>query len=111
MKRFDRGLHTLAFAVVLGWAALGASADDAHDAAQRPAAAPLDLHAPPINHVMPRSQIEQQVSSEVEVPADVTVERSHYTPQAPVGFLRAVPWALRHPLSAWRILMPVPAEQ
>lgn len=40
-------------------------------------------------------------------PEDVTVETTHYETPVPRGQLRAIPWAILHPLQAWRIFAPV----
>jgi hypothetical protein len=70
---------------------------------------PLDLSAPPISHVMTREQVQELTAEHDEpVPAeDVMIESPHYEAPVPRGQIRALSWALLHPLEAWRILAPV----
>jgi len=69
---------------------------------------PLDLAAPPISHVMTREQVQTLLASEgPEVPEDVMVERGRYQAPVPQGQIRAIAWALVHPLQAWRIFTPI----
>ncbi len=72
-------------------------------------ARPLDLSAPPLKLVLTPQQIgELTADHDDDTPAeDVTVERPHYEAPIPVGPFRALPWALLHPLEAWKILMPI----
>jgi hypothetical protein len=55
---------------------------------------PLDLSAPPINHVLSREQVQAMVTDYPQL-------------EVPQGQLRALPWAIMHPLDAWRIFTPV----
>ena len=75
---------------------------------QEPLGRPLDLSAPPISHVMTREQVQTLLASEQpEVPEDVTVEGGRYQAPVPQGQIRAIAWALVHPLQAWRIFTPI----
>jgi hypothetical protein len=40
-------------------------------------------------------------------PDDVTVDQPHYAEPVPTGAFAALPWALLHPLEAWRIFAPI----
>ncbi len=69
---------------------------------------PLDLKAPPINHVLTQSQVKALTTEHDSGPVeDVMVESPQYVAPVPVGQLRAIPWALMHPLEAWRIFAPI----
>lgn len=70
---------------------------------------PLDLSAPPIRMVLTPEQIAAMtVVSDDQTPTEeVTVKKPHYQQPVPVGQLRAIPWALLHPLQAWRIFAPI----
>jgi hypothetical protein len=76
-------------------------------AAQRP----LDLTAPPVERVLTpqemRSFVEEPTQEEDAPPEDVTVTGPHYLEPVPNGAFGAVPWALMHPLQAWRIFTPI----
>jgi hypothetical protein len=125
---------TAATVVALGWAAWShtASADDpppkpTADAARSASSAakpkavgdkravaqrPLDLDAPPINHVLTPQQVrtfvEEPQDQDDGAPADdVTVASPHYLEPVPNGAFGALPWALMHPLQAWRIFTPI----
>ncbi len=76
-------------------------------AASRPSR-PLDLSAPPISHIMTREQVQALTTEHEEpVPEDVMVESPQYQAPVPRGQIRALSWALLHPLEAWRIFAPV----
>jgi hypothetical protein len=109
---------SVAAAAVLALGSLGAFADDAPQAAPHaaavkkavPAMRPLDLSAPPIDHVLTREQV-QALTSDQDDDAnppvdDVMVERAHVQQPVPGGIV-AIPWALLHPLQAWRIFAPL----
>ena len=69
---------------------------------------PLDLTAPPINHVMTPEQVQALIAEpEDSTPEDVMVEQSRYQAPVPRGQVQALTWALMHPLEAWRIFTPV----
>ncbi|MGH8218182.1 MAG: hypothetical protein ACREUT_06400 [Steroidobacteraceae bacterium] len=76
-----------------------------------PAGPPPDLSAPPINHVMTPEQVHALISTpEAQGPEDVMVEEGRYEAPVPQGQIRALAWALLHPLEAWRIFTPVTDE-
>ena len=69
---------------------------------------PLDLSTPPINHVMTPEQVRTLITAPEDVgPEDVMVEQGRYEAPVPRGQIRALAWALVHPLEAWRIFAPV----
>jgi hypothetical protein len=71
------------------------------------ASTPPDLRAPPITHVLTASEIETlTVDRDGDLP-DVDVETTRYGVAVPVGFFRALPWAVMHPTQAWRVFTPV----
>jgi hypothetical protein len=43
-------------------------------------------------------------------PEEVTVHTQHYVEPVPTGAFSAVPWALLHPLEAWRIIAPISSD-
>lgn len=100
-----------------GAAALAHGTSRAHSGARRrplgpvPADRPLDLSTPPVNHVMTPEQVqaltEQPDEDETE---EVMVEQGRYQSPVPRGQIRALAWALMHPLEAWRIFTPVTDE-
>ena len=110
-----KGIGLLSAALCLGVNAGACLAQQTTPAAARPAhlaeTRALDLRTPPIDHVMSRSQIAVMANADVEMPVDIMVERAHYKVEPPVGFFRSIPWAVTHPLSAWRVLAPVPPMQ
>jgi len=68
----------------------------------------LDLKAPGVEHVMPHADIQSMVEErELPLGEDVEVQQPRYGVPVPVGFLRALPWAVMHPTQAWRIFTPV----
>jgi len=78
--------------------------------APAPAAAKrgLDLNAPRVEHVLRRADLQSMVTDhDMPVDDDVRVEKPRYSVEVPVGFFRAVPWALLHPTQAWRVFTPV----
>jgi len=73
-----------------------------------PPAKPLDLHAPPINHVLSSEQIQTLLAERDEDQIQsVDVESDRASDPVPQGQLRAVPWALMHPLQAWKVFAPI----
>jgi hypothetical protein len=72
----------------------------------------LDLQTPPLNRIMPRSQLRYILASEdadAESATEVSVKgtKSVIVPGAPGNQLQAIPWALFHPMQAWRIFTPL----
>ncbi len=72
-------------------------------------AQPLDLSPPPVSHVLTPQQIQSLTADQEDDTStqDVMVKRPVYTPPVPFGPFRALPWALMHPLEAWKIVMPI----
>ncbi len=83
----------------------------AKHAAAGAAGHPLDLSAPPVKHVLTPEQVQsltaEQPDEDGNPPDDVTVNRERYLDPVPTGTFRALPWALLHPLDAWRIFTPI----
>ena len=79
------------------------------------ARAPLDLHAPPLSHIYPSSELRYILAVDASNPDDTTevsVKGSRYVvqvPGVPGNQLQAIPWALLHPTQAWRIFTPLEA--
>jgi hypothetical protein len=102
----------LGFGLLLAMLVLGSPVGVAgdHDAPRTPRAvgrAPLDLRAPPLNHVVSPRQIAALTADAAETSADdVTIRADHSTP-ACCGNLIALPWAFMHPRRAWQIFTPV----
>lgn len=72
----------------------------------------LDLHAPPLNHVIPSSQLRYIMAnddSDTDSAVEVSVKgtKSVIVPGAPGNQLQAIPWAIFHPTQAWRIFTPL----
>jgi hypothetical protein len=72
----------------------------------------LDLHAPPLTHIMPSSQLRYIMANDdadADSPAEVSVKgtKAVVVPGAPGNQLQAIPWAIFHPTQAWRIFMPL----
>jgi hypothetical protein len=122
----DLGLHALLLTGIVAAAAPWARADGpppAKQPAATPAPAkaaapapvkaaranqPLDLRAPPVEHVMPQSQVQGMVTDNSAAQGEeVRVEQARYGDQPPVGFFQALPWGLMHPTQAWRLFTPV----
>ncbi len=96
---------------LIAWLIAGpmtAFADDAAHAARITTIPPrLDLRAPALNRVLSPAQIRAlSVDFSEAPPDDVTIKATRETP-ACCGTFIAVPWALTHPRSAWRIFAPV----
>ena len=84
-----------------------AAAADGPKAPNNVRSARLDLSAPPLNHVLSSRQIAALGSAVAEtLPETVTVRGPRGT-VACCGTFIALPWALTHPRSAWRIFTPV----
>ena len=96
---------------LLGWLIAGSMAALADDAARATHISPaprLDLRAPPLNRVMSPTQIRALSEELSETPDDVTIRgKASRDVPACCGTFIAVPWALLHPRSAWRIFTPV----
>lgn len=73
-----------------------------------PATKKLDLSVPPVNHVLSSGQIQAMLAErdEDEIQS-VDVETDRATEPPPQGQLRAVPWALMHPMDAWKVFAPI----
>ncbi|HEY6457097.1 MAG TPA: hypothetical protein VIY90_17615 [Steroidobacteraceae bacterium] len=72
----------------------------------------LDLHAPPLNHIMPSAQLRYILANDdadADSPAEVSVKgtKTVVVPGAPGNQLEAIPWAILHPTQAWRIFTPL----
>jgi hypothetical protein len=72
----------------------------------------LDLQTPPLNRIMPKAQLRYILASEdadAESATEVSVKgtKSVIVPGAPGNQLQAIPWALFHPMQAWRIFTPL----
>jgi hypothetical protein len=78
-----------------------------------PAAAPLDLSAPPLSHIYPSRDLQFIMAYDPysdDAPGEVSVKGSRQTvvvPGGPGNQFVAIPWALLHPTQAWRILTPI----
>jgi hypothetical protein len=72
----------------------------------------LDLHTPPLNQVMPSSQLRYIMAND-DADADSATEvsvkgtKTVIVPGAPGNQLQAIPWAIFHPTEAWRIFTPL----
>ena len=81
------------------------------DEAAKMRAASLDLKAPDIRILVPESELRQPLPEPSEIEqVQVQVEGSRPEVYVPGG-LASLPWALMHPTQAWRIFLPVPADQ
>lgn len=71
----------------------------------------MDLHAPPLDHIYPRGELQYILamdSSDSDADAqEVSVKGAKYVTPVPVGQFQAIPWALMHPTEAWRVFTPV----
>jgi hypothetical protein len=69
----------------------------------------LDLSLPPLRLVLtPQQLTELTAPSDDDGPLqDVTVSTPAYVAPVPTGQVRALTWALMHPLDAWRIFAPI----
>jgi len=72
----------------------------------------LDLHTPPLNHIMPSAQLRYIMAND-DADADSATEvsvkgtKTVVVPGAPGNQLQAIPWAIFHPTQAWRIFTPL----
>jgi hypothetical protein len=81
-----------------------------HAVAHAAARQPLDLTAPPVNHVLTPEQVQSfiaETDEDTSPPDSVTVKQERYVDPVPSGAFSALPWALLHPLEAWRIFTPI----
>ena len=75
--------------------------------------APLDLHAPPLNHTYASTELRYIMAaddSSDDSTVEVNVKSAKYVervPGAPGNQLQAIPWAILHPTQIWRIFAPV----
>jgi hypothetical protein len=72
----------------------------------------LDLHAPPLNHIMPSAELRYIMAnddSDADSATEVSVKgtKTVVVPGAPGNQLQAIPWAIMHPTQAWRIFTPL----
>jgi hypothetical protein len=72
----------------------------------------LDLHAPPLNHIMPSSELRyilanDDADSDSSTEVSVKGVKAVIVPGAPGNQLQAIPWAILHPTQAWRIFTPL----
>lgn len=104
-----RLLCRLAGVALLTAASALALADDPPPTASNGAKPALDLDAPPLNLVFTPQQLEALTTeTDDDTPVEeVTVKKPVYRTPIPVGTFRALPWALMHPLQAWKILVPI----
>ena len=73
---------------------------------------PLDLHTPPLNRIMPSAELRYIMANDdadADLPTEVSVKgtKTVVVPGAPGNQLQAIPWALVHPMQAWRIFTPL----
>ncbi|MGB6452504.1 MAG: hypothetical protein WBE92_17270 [Steroidobacteraceae bacterium] len=104
-----RRLCRLAGVVLLAAGSALALADDKQPAASNGAKPALNLDPPPIELVFTPQQIQDLTADhDDDAPMeDVTIKKPVYETPIPLGTFRALPWALMHPLQAWKILMPI----
>jgi hypothetical protein len=72
----------------------------------------LDLHTPPLNHIMPSAELRYIMASDdsdTDSATEVSVKgiKTVVIPGAPGNQLQAIPWAIMHPTQAWRIFTPL----
>jgi hypothetical protein len=110
-----------AAAALLVMSSAGALADDAPRApavaapdkaatSSHPVKRPLDLSAPPMNHILTPQQLQALTEDQDDgpPPEEVSVDSPRYVEPVPAGgAFVAIPWALLHPLQAWRIFTPI----
>jgi hypothetical protein len=93
--------------------AAAASAKAAHSAKSSGAVTrgKLDLHTPPLDHIMPSSELRYIMANDddADLPGEVSVKgtKTVVVPGAPGNQLQAIPWAILHPTQAWRIFTPL----
>jgi hypothetical protein len=70
----------------------------------------MDLKAPPLEHIYPRSELQYILAEDVsdaEAAQEVSVKGAKYLVPVPAGQFQAIPWALMHPTQAWRVFTPL----
>jgi hypothetical protein len=78
-----------------------------------PAAARLDLSAPPLSRIYPSKELQFIMAYDPDsddAPGEVSVKGSKQAvvvPGGPGNQFVAIPWALLHPTQAWRVLTPI----
>jgi hypothetical protein len=100
----------------IGAAVLFACAAHADEQPAAPAAKPLDLRLGDIRRYVPPEMLEEPLADEQdEDDSRNVVVKGRRTPAEPPPEKRPVPqgiaapfWAIRHPLKAWRVLVPDP---
>ena len=93
-------------------AASSAPAKPAAHAGRKPASAhqgAMDLHAPPLGHIYPRSELQYILAdtSDPDSAEEVSVKGAKAVVPVPLGQLQAIPWAILHPTQAWRVFTPL----
>jgi hypothetical protein len=71
--------------------------------------APLDLRAPALDRVMPRSELLAEMGSTddaIEVVAEPPLLPMTSDVNAPLGIVDSLRWSVDHPTQAWRLLLP-----
>lgn len=91
------------FVLLMTLAAATAQAQVPASNAVRPA---LDLHAPPLNHVLSAREIEALTTYVEDTEPESILVRARREPAACCGAFIAVPWAFLNPNQAWRIFTP-----
>jgi hypothetical protein len=99
-------LHPFPLAAALTVLLVATAPVRADDAAPARPPLRLDLHAPPINHVLSMHQIETFTSDSDDQGTDYVTVRPPGTTPPCCGTIIAVPWAVLHPSEAWRIFTP-----
>jgi hypothetical protein len=84
--------------------AVAADPAPGHHRAPR-AKAMLDLRAPPLSHVLSRTEIASLTADRDDVTESVTVDAQR-SPVPCCGTFIALPWAILHPTQAWQIVTP-----
>jgi hypothetical protein len=72
----------------------------------------MDLRAPDINRIFPKSELQQKLpepGEEHENQESVQVAGTRELSPVSVG-LMSIPWAIRHPTQAWRIFTPITSQ-
>jgi hypothetical protein len=107
MGQLQRVVPVAFLAVIWVASSLVALADEAPSARHSSPRPRLDLHTPPLNHVLSSRQLSALSAELADSSAEeVTVKATRDTP-ACCGTFIAVPWAITHPRNAWRIFTPV----
>jgi hypothetical protein len=69
----------------------------------------MDLKAPALDRIYPRSELQYILAEESDADSaqEVSVKGAKYSTPVPAGQLQAIPWALMHPTQAWRVFTPL----